>query len=43
MRTAEEKKVGRFNVDIEIANNTDVIDAERGLIAPDKVRRLRIP
>ena len=42
MRTAEEKKVGRFSVEIELANYDDVVVAERGLLAPDKVRRLRI-
>lgn len=42
MHTMGEKKAGRFNVEVELANNVDVIDAQRGLLDPDKVRRLRI-
>jgi predicted aspartyl protease len=34
--------VGRFAVEFEVANHVDVIDAERGLLQPDKVRRLTI-
>ncbi|HVC98190.1 MAG TPA: aspartyl protease family protein [Pirellulales bacterium] len=36
------KSVGRFSVEFEVANNVDVVDAERGLLPPDKVRRLTI-
>ncbi|MFO0965651.1 MAG: hypothetical protein U0793_08720 [Gemmataceae bacterium] len=31
--------MGRFAVDVEIANNVDVIEAERGHLDPKKVRR----
>ncbi len=34
--------MGRFAVEFELANNIDVTDAERGLLAPDKVRRVTI-
>ena len=34
--------VGRFRVEFEVANNVDVVDAERGLLAPSKVRRAKI-
>src|SRR5712692_8895161 len=34
--------LGRFSVHFEVANQVDVIDAQRGLLAPDKVRRLTI-
>ncbi len=34
--------MGRFQVEVELANNADVIDASRGLIPPEKVRRVRI-
>jgi len=43
MRTTDgEKYVGRFKVEVELANNDDVTDARRGLLEPDKVRRLKI-
>ncbi len=34
--------MGRFNVDVEIINNLDFRDAERGFIDQDKVRRKTI-
>jgi clan AA aspartic protease len=34
--------VGRFSVQFQVANHVDVIDAQRGLLAPEKVRRLTI-
>jgi predicted aspartyl protease len=34
--------VGRFSVEFEIANHDDVRDAERGRLAPQKVRRMKI-
>jgi predicted aspartyl protease len=34
--------VGRFAVEFEVANHIDVVDAQRGLLPPDKVRRLTI-
>jgi predicted aspartyl protease len=42
MRTKGEKDVGRFKVEVELANNDDVADARRGLLEPGKVRRLKI-
>lgn len=32
----------RFSVDLELANHSDLVSAELGIIAPDKVRRLMI-
>jgi predicted aspartyl protease len=34
--------VGRFKVEIELANNDDMAAARRGDLAPDKVRRAKI-
>ena len=34
--------VGRFAVQFEVANHVDVVDEQRGLLQPDKVRRLTI-
>jgi clan AA aspartic protease len=35
--------VGRFHVDIELANNQDMVLAESGHLDPNKVRRARVP
>jgi predicted aspartyl protease len=37
-----ERIVGRSHVQIEVANNQDVILAEKGLLPPDKVRRRKV-
>jgi predicted aspartyl protease len=37
-----ERMVGRFHVQIEVANNQDVILAEMGLLDPGKVRRRKV-
>ncbi len=42
MRTKGANGVGRFAVEFEVANHTDMVDVERGLLAPDKVRRQTI-
>src|SRR5438445_1329166 len=42
MITKGAKKVGRFAVQFEVANEVDILDAERGLLEADKVRRLTI-
>ncbi len=42
MRIREENGVGRFKVEIELANNGDVVTADRGLMDPAKVRRCKI-
>ena len=34
--------VGRFSVPFEVANRADIIDVQRGLLEPGKVRRLTI-
>ncbi len=39
MRTRGDDDVGRFSVDIEVANNDDLAVARRGLMPPDQVRR----
>ncbi len=35
--------VGRFSVEIEVANNDDIALARRGVLPPDQVRRETIP
>lgn len=42
MDVIKEPKVGRFSVEVELANDKDLIRAEDGVIAPQQVRRLRI-
>lgn len=42
MRTTGDNGVGRFSVEFQVANNRDIIKAEEGLLAEDKVRRLTI-
>ena len=42
MAAAREKKVGRFKVEIELANNDDMAAVRRGDLASDKVRRVKI-
>jgi predicted aspartyl protease len=42
MNTKRAAKVGRFSVRFEVANNIDVVDAQRGLLEPEKVRRQTI-
>ena len=42
MKTVETKLMGRFKVEVELANNDDVRDASRGLLDPAKVRRATI-
>src|SRR5437870_12680544 len=39
MKPNERHKMGRFSVDVEIANYADVVEAERGHLDPAKVRR----
>ncbi len=34
--------MGRFAVQFEVANHVDIVDAQRGLLQEDKVRRLTI-
>jgi len=42
MITAKEQQMGRFSVEVELANNEDLLRAKIGLISPDQVRRERI-
>lgn len=34
--------MGRFAVDFEVANHVDILDAQRGLLDPEKVRRVNL-
>jgi predicted aspartyl protease len=43
MRSTGANGVGRFNVDIEVANNDDLALVRRGFLQPDQVRRETIP
>jgi predicted aspartyl protease len=43
MRTKGANGVGRFSVDVELANNDDLALVRRGLMRPDQVRRETIP
>jgi predicted aspartyl protease len=36
------KTMGRFSMQFEVANHIDVVDEQRGLLPPDKVRRMTI-
>jgi predicted aspartyl protease len=39
---AKEKNMGRFSVEVELANDVDLVQAEAGAIPMDQVRRERI-
>ena len=42
MVAATELEMGRFPVEVDLANHDDLFRAKAGLIAPDQVRRLRV-
>src|SRR5689334_16357245 len=42
MASTPEKKVGRFKVEVELANNDDMAAVRRGILTPDKVRRVKV-
>jgi predicted aspartyl protease len=42
MVATRDKKMGRFKVEVELANNDDLAAVRRGDLAPDKVRRAKI-
>lgn len=42
MDTMQERGLGRFSVEVEMANDEDLINAKSGLITPEQVRRARI-
>ena len=37
-----EQEMGRFSVELELANKVDINDARRGQLAPEKVRKIRV-
>jgi hypothetical protein len=43
MRTLGAKAVGRFSIELELANNDDLALMHRGMLKPDQVRRQRLP
>jgi len=42
MDAIKEPRMGRFSVDVELANNEDLFRAKDGQIPPERVRRVRI-
>ncbi|HZK80216.1 MAG TPA: aspartyl protease family protein, partial [Humisphaera sp.] len=40
--TIKEPTVGRFSVEVELANHEDLFRAKAGLILPEQVRRSRV-
>jgi hypothetical protein len=42
MRVIGDNKVGRFTVEIEVANNDDLAAVRRGALESDKVRRMKV-
>ncbi len=42
MIAAREPMMGRFSVEVELANNKDRFRADEGLILPDQVRRIGV-
>jgi len=42
MTIAKERFIGRFSVEVELANDKDIVRAEAGIISPEQVRRVRI-
>src|SRR5438876_11253514 len=42
MNNEDSADMGRFSVDIEIANNEDLVEVRRGHLDPAKVRRMSI-
>jgi predicted aspartyl protease len=42
MPVIEEPKMGRFSVEVDLANHEDIILAKRGMIPSEQVRRIRI-
>lgn len=42
MIVTEEQKMGRFSVEVDLANNDDLVGANIGAITPDQVRRARV-
>jgi predicted aspartyl protease len=42
MTDIKEQAMGRFSVEVELANNDDMAQARRGAIQPNQIRRLRV-
>jgi len=42
MNAIKEQAMGRFSVEVDLANYDDLVRAKAGLTAPDQVRRVRI-
>jgi predicted aspartyl protease len=42
MTTTLEPQMGRFSVEVDLANNEDLFRARAGLISPEQVRRARV-
>src|SRR5437870_2648822 len=42
MRTMKEPVMGRFSVEVELANDEDLVRAKDGVISPKQVRRMKI-
>jgi predicted aspartyl protease len=42
MTATREKKMGRFKVEVELANNDDLAAVRRGDLAAEKVRRVKV-
>jgi predicted aspartyl protease len=42
MDTTSEKKVGRFKVEVELANNDDLAAVRRGNLSAEEVRRVKV-
>ena len=42
MATIREREVGRFKVEVELANNDDLAAVRLGVLTPDKVRRVKV-
>ena len=42
MATIREREAGRFKVEVEMANNDDLVAVRLGVLTPDKVRRVKV-
>ncbi|HVT82063.1 MAG TPA: aspartyl protease family protein [Phycisphaerae bacterium] len=42
LNSAQEVPVGRFSVELELANDEDLLMSEQGLLKPDQVRRVKV-
>ena len=42
IRNKDDNGMGRFSVEVELANYEDMVLAKRGSLAPDRIRRLKV-